>query len=159
MAASMAESVTIRSAVNGDALRIAELSAVLGYPISPEAASARLKHLLARPGNAVFVAELASAGVVGWIHGAEQDLLESGRHCEILGLIVAANQRGEGIGRRLVAKVERWAHERGLERLSVRSNVARAESHPFYERLGYARAKTQHVYRKQMRSSATAQTN
>jgi hypothetical protein len=30
----------------------------------------------------------------------------------------------------------------------VRSNVARELSHPFYESLGYERAKTQHVYRK-----------
>jgi hypothetical protein len=28
--------------------------------------------------------------------------------------------------------------------------VARTESHPFYERLGYARAKTQHAYRKRL---------
>jgi GNAT superfamily N-acetyltransferase len=144
----MAETVTIRSAVSADAGPIAELSGVLGYPVSAESASARLEHLLARPVDAVFVAELDSAGVVGWIHGAEQELLETGRHCEILGLVVAANRRGQGIGRCLVAKVERWARERGLEQVSVRSNVARAESHPFYERLGYARAKTQHVYRK-----------
>jgi hypothetical protein len=32
--------------------------------------------------------------------------------------------------------------------ISVRSNVVRLEFHPFYEHLGYRRAKTQHVYRK-----------
>jgi hypothetical protein len=32
----------------------------------------------------------------------------------------------------------------------VRSNVVRAESHQFYERLGYARVKTQHAYRKRI---------
>ena len=146
----MAESITIRWAIHGDAVRIAELSGVLGYPISVELASARLQRVLAHRANAVFVAELASAGVVGWIHGAEQLLLESGHHCEILGLVVAANQRRYGIGRRLLAELERWAGERGLEQVSVRSNVVRAESHPFYERLRYIRAKTQHVYRKQI---------
>jgi len=30
----------------------------------------------------------------------------------------------------------------------TRSNAVRAESHPFYQRLGYARTKTQHYYRK-----------
>jgi hypothetical protein len=34
--------------------------------------------------------------------------------------------------------------------MAVRSNVARAESHPFYERLGYVRTKTQHAYRKRL---------
>ena len=39
---------------------------------------------------------------------------------------------------------------RGLGEVSVRSNVIRAESHPFYERLGYVRFKTQHAYRKRI---------
>jgi hypothetical protein len=29
--------------------------------------------------------------------------------------------------------------------------VAREESHPFYQQLGYVRIKTQHVYRKPLR--------
>jgi hypothetical protein len=43
-----------------------------------------------------------------------------------------------------------WAAGRALDVITVRSNVARAESHPFYERLGYVRAKTQHAYRKHL---------
>src|SRR5438270_9973603 len=125
--------VTIRPATVADAPRIAELSGVLGYPIAAEAAAARLKYLLARSEHLVLVAEIT--GVVGWIHASEQHLLESGLRCEIVGLVVAADHRGKGIGRRLVARVERWAAERRVERLSVRSNLARAESHPFYERL------------------------
>jgi len=58
--------------------------------------------------------------------------------------------RGQGVGRRLVAEVEAWAAGRGLGIIGVRSNVARAESHPFYQRLGYVRTKTSHVYRKQL---------
>ena len=46
--------------------------------------------------------------------------------------------------------VEEWAAERGLGQLSVRSNIVRAESHPFYERLGFVKLKTQHAYRKQL---------
>jgi hypothetical protein len=37
-----------------------------------------------------------------------------------------------------------------MRSISVRSNVARLESHPFYERLGYVRTKTQHAYAKQL---------
>jgi GNAT superfamily N-acetyltransferase len=59
------------------------------------------------------------------------------------------------VGRALVAEVEGWASARGLREVSVRSNVARAESHPFYERLGYVRAKTQHVYRKVLAGRAS----
>jgi hypothetical protein len=38
--------------------------------------------------------------------------------------------------------------------MAVRSNVTRTESHPFYERLGYARVKTQHAYRKRLGPSS-----
>src|SRR5437868_11325651 len=138
--------ITIRPAIVADAVHIAELSGVLGYPITMEAAAARLKYLLGRSEHLILVAEIT--GVVGWIHASEQHLLESGFRCEIVGLVVAANDRGKGIGRRLVRRGECWAAERRIEELSVRSNVTRRESHPFYERLGYVRTKTQHVYRK-----------
>jgi GNAT superfamily N-acetyltransferase len=45
--------------------------------------------------------------------------------------VVAADRRGERIGRRLVERVARWALERGLEQISVRSNIAGTESHCF----------------------------
>jgi GNAT superfamily N-acetyltransferase len=146
----MAEALTIRSAVPTDAHRLAELSGVLGYASSAAAMAQRLERLLGRAEEAVLVAELPSGQVVGWLHGSEQELLVSGRRCEILGLVVAAEHRGQGVGRELVAAVEQWAVGRGLTQIAVRSNVVRAESHPFYERLGYARAKTQHAYRKRL---------
>jgi hypothetical protein len=40
----------------------------------------------------------------------------------------------------------------------VRSNAARAESHPFYEALGYVRSKTQHVYTKTITAADAAAT-
>jgi len=39
---------------------------------------------------------------------------------------------------------------RGLESVAVRSNIVRTESHPFYERVGYQRVKTQHAYFKRL---------
>ena len=62
--------------------------------------------------------------------------------------------RGLGVGRLLVTAVEQWAWARGLDQMAVRSNVTRSESHPFYERLGYVRAKTQHAYRKRLAAPA-----
>jgi ribosomal protein S18 acetylase RimI-like enzyme len=109
----------------------------------------RLKRLRPRTGDIVFVADQLPP-VMGWVHAAEQELLDSGRRCEILGLVVAAEARGRGVGRQLVLAVEEWAAERGLDQLTVRSNIVRAESHPFYERLGFVRLKTQHAYRKQL---------
>jgi GNAT superfamily N-acetyltransferase len=142
-------SIVVRRAVAADATRIAELSGVLGYPVEPRVLSVRLTHLLARDDDAVFVA-VDGDRVVGWIHGAEHELLEIGRLCEILGLVVDASTRRGGAGGALVAAVEQWAASRGLPQVSVRSNVVRVESHPFYERRGYTRVKTQHSYRKRL---------
>jgi GNAT superfamily N-acetyltransferase len=141
----------IRKASVSDALRMAELSETLGYPVESEVIEQRLERLLSRPEHLILVAELPLHGVAGWIHATEQEILEVGRAGEIVGLVVAADQRGNGIGRLLVEQIEQWALARGLKQISVRSNVLRMESHPFYERLGYARVKTQHVYRKDIR--------
>ena len=141
--------VQVRHAVAADATRIAELSDVLGYPVEERTMTERLAHLLARDDNAVFVAVDGDA-TVGWAHAAEHELLEVGRLCEILGLVVDASARRSGAGRALVAAIEQFAASRGLRQVSVRSNVVRVESHPFYERLGYTRVKTQHSYRKNL---------
>jgi GNAT superfamily N-acetyltransferase len=142
--------ITIRRAVPLDASRIAALSEVLGYPVTVDAVAGRLERLRGRREELVLVAEGASGHVVGWVHASEQELVESGRHCEIVGLVVDAGSRGHGAGRGLVSAVEEWARERQIDEVSVRSNVVRTESHPFYGRLGYTRVKTQHAYRKRL---------
>ena len=143
----------VRRAITADAPRIAELSGVLGYPAEADAIRARLAHLLEREDQLVLVAAPAGGTAVGWVHAVEQELIESGRRCEIVGLVVDPGHRGQGVGRRLVAEVEAWATGRGLGLIAVRSNVTRTESHPFYERLGYLRTKTQHAYRKHLRGT------
>lgn len=145
----MTGELIIRKARSEDAARIAELSGTLGYPVTADAMAERLGRMLPLETHTVFVAE-ASGNIVGWTHGAEQELLEMGFRCEILGLVVAEGQRGLGTGRRLVEAIEQWARARGLAQIFVRSNVIRPESHPFYERIGYERYKTQHAYRKQL---------
>ena len=137
----------IRKAQLADANGIAELSGTLGYPVSGQTMEQRLTRVLKLETHSVFVAE-RNGEVVGWTHGAERETLELGCRGEIWGLVVAENERGRGVGRRLIEAVEKWARDRGLENMSVRSNVVRPESHPFYERIGYTRHKTQHAYRK-----------
>jgi len=138
----------IRPVTSEDAAAVAALSGQLGYPVAAEAIAARLERLLGRDDQLVLAAVAADGELAGWIHAAEQDLVEAERRCEILGLVVDGRRRRGGIGRGLVAEAERWAASRGLRQMSVRSNVAREESHPFYEAQGYGRVKTQQVYRK-----------
>ena len=139
----------IRTAKIDDANRIAELSGTLGYPVGVQTMEERLARVLKLETHSVFVAE-RNGEVVGWTHGAEREMLELGCRCEICGLVVAENERGRGVGRRLIEAIEKWGRDRGLKDIFVRSNVIRPESHPFYERIGYTRYKTQHAYRKEL---------
>jgi GNAT superfamily N-acetyltransferase len=139
-----------RSPQLSDVPRLSELSSQLGYPVSEAELGRRVTHLLACPDHHLLLAETPPDQVVGWIHAAEQWVLESEPACEILGLVVDQNCRGQGIGGMLVAAIETWAVTRGIGTIRVRSNVVRAESHPFYERLGFTRVKSQHVYRKSL---------
>ena len=139
----------IRAAILSDAPRLAELSAQLGYPGESAEFGARLQRLLGREDMAILVAE-EDGTVIGWLHGARVEILEYGPRCEIMGLVIDRERRRSGAGGRLLAAIESWATSRGLTEMGVRSNVTRVESHPFYEKHGYARVKTQHSYRKRL---------
>lgn len=142
--------LTIRPPIGQDARRLAALSSELGYPATGREIAARLSLLLERPDHCLRVAQSSGGDTIGWIHAYEQCILESDAWCEIVGLVVDPNHRSQGAGRALVAAVESWARARGLATMKVRSNIVREESHPFYQHLGYARIKTQHVYRKSL---------
>jgi GNAT superfamily N-acetyltransferase len=137
----------IRPARIEDAAALAVLTSELGYPVAAEAMRERLGAVLGAPQhNALFVSCSDEDVPVGWIHVGERKLLEADTYCEIMGLIVGAADRRQGRAGRLIAAAERWAIEHGHRQLRVSSNILRAESHPFYERAGYRRIKTQHVY-------------
>ena len=122
--------------------------------MEPEVFRRRLGQLLPKPHQVIFVAELGpDKKVIGWVQGEEREILAIGRYCEVVGLVVNQAHRGAGIGRRLMEAVEQWAAARGLEQVSLRSNIVRPESHAFYEKIGYTRFKTQHAYRKRVSDS------
>jgi predicted N-acetyltransferase YhbS len=139
----------IRPARLEDAAEIATLSTELGYPTSEGEMKRRMQKLLQSDSYFLAVAENESR-VIAWVAAEKRLLLESGERAEIVGLIVTTSARRGGTGLALVKAAEKWAMEQGMPSISVRSNVARVESHPFYERLGYVRTKTQHAYAKQL---------
>lgn len=139
----------IRPARLEDAAEIATLSTELGYPTSEGEMKRRMEKLLQSNSYFLAVAENESR-VIAWVAAEKRLLLESGERAEIVGLIVTTSARRSGTGLALVKAAEAWAVEQGMPSISVRSNVARVESHPFYERLGYVRTKTQHAYAKQL---------
>jgi GNAT superfamily N-acetyltransferase len=141
----MGASPRLRNARLDDAAEIARLAGELGYPSTTQDIAARLTVLLPQSRHHVVVAQ-GDDGLLGWIAVERRLTLESGERIEIVGLVVITVARRSGIGQALVADAERWALAQGFDSIAVRSNVERAESHPFYERLGYVRRKTQHAY-------------
>lgn len=138
---------TPRPARASDAEEIARLAGVLGYPVDVESIAARLGALLDDPHQCVRVID-GDGRLAGWIAAERRLSLEVGERVEITGLVVDGTVRHSGVGRALVSAAEAWAGEQGIGMVVVRSNVQRQASHPFYESLGYARQKSQHVYGK-----------
>jgi GNAT superfamily N-acetyltransferase len=138
----------VRNARVEDAEEIARLAGELGYVTPANAMRERLVALVSHPDHHIRVAA-SGDGLRGWIASEHRRTLESGERIEIVGLVVDARDRGTGIGRLLVVDAEQWAGKLGLDAVCVRSNVMRDNSHPFYERMGYVRRKTQHVYIKE----------
>ena len=141
----------IRGMTASDVEAVAELCGQLGYPNTAAEVAARFDGLAARPPNAVLVAEDDAQphgvgrrpAVLGWVHAQEELTLESGPWADLGGLVVRDTARGQGVGRQLLDAAERWAIDRGLPEMRVRSNVIRAEAHEFYRHLGYEVVKTQ----------------
>jgi GNAT superfamily N-acetyltransferase len=140
--------IRVRLARAGDAVALADLCTQLGYPSTPAELVERLESILGHPDHVVFVAELETGGVAGFLHAFSGMILETGSRAEILGLVADAAQRGQGIGRSLVTEAERWAQSKGHQMLHVRCNVLRTRAHTFYEGLGFRCSKTQKNFQK-----------
>jgi GNAT superfamily N-acetyltransferase len=138
----------VRRAKSADAPQIALLTGQLGYPATTAQIRERLREIQPVSQNAVFVAEAANYGVIGWLHVSKEPLLESEMRAEVNGLVVAEGQRSLGAGAQLLAAAEDWARKHGCKGMSVRSNVIRERAHQFYERHGYEHYKTQKSFRK-----------
>lgn len=53
-------------------------------------------------------------------------------------VVVAADRKGQGIGRQMMAHAVQQAHEAGCYKLALSSHRKRTDAHAFYESLGFA---------------------
>jgi GNAT superfamily N-acetyltransferase len=147
---SESDSLRIRSMLETDAEVVAELAAELGYPSETEAIRARIRAI--SQSGLLLVAVTAADEPIGFIQANRVCIIEAGFRVEIVGLVVSSRTRRSGIGRKLIAEVERWAESIGAEAVVVRSNTKRDEAHRFYPAMGYKAIKTQAVYEKRLDS-------
>jgi GNAT superfamily N-acetyltransferase len=140
----------IRAAQAPDHARVAKLAGQLGYPSTPEEIARRLQGIKSSVEAGVFVAELDSGEIAGWIAVFVYRTVEADARAEVSGLVVDERFRSQRVGEHLLARAEEWARENGCRAIGLRSNVVRERAHAFYERHGYTHVKTQKAFRKQL---------
>jgi len=140
----------IREAQPQDYARIAELAGQLSYPSTPGEISERLDGMRRSNEHAVFVAQLVSGEIAGWLAVFVYRVVEADARAEISGFVVDERNRSQKVGMHLLARAERWAREKGCRAIGLRSNVIRDRAHAFYESHGYQNVKTQKSFRKDL---------
>jgi GNAT superfamily N-acetyltransferase len=140
----------IREAGPQDYARIAELAGQLSYPSTPDEIAKRFDGMRRSNEHAVFVAQLDSGEIAGWLAVFVYRVVEANARAEISGFVVDERYRSQRVGMHLLARAERWAREKGCRAIGLRSNVIRDRAHAFYESHGYEHAKTQKSFRKDL---------
>ena len=147
---SIQSACAVRLAQPCDSDRIADLAGQLGYPCTSEEVRMRLSQMQDANQYAVFVAELPTGQIVGWIGLYVFRAVEMETVAEISGLIVDEDIRSCGIGKMLLDAADEWARRLGCHVISVLSNVKRDRAHQFYTNNGYEHVKTQKELRKKL---------
>ncbi len=135
----------IREARIEDSAAIKRLSHYFDYiPVSDEVAMNSLQNIINSTSGKVWVFE-QDGQIEAWIHVFCAYRVASAPFLEIGGIVVSPDSRGQGIGRSLIAQARQWAGEH-KQRLRVRCNTIRDDTHKFYESLGFMKTKSQHVF-------------
>jgi ribosomal protein S18 acetylase RimI-like enzyme len=90
----------------------------------------------------VWVAE-SGGRVVGVVAALLSKHFTGDEDCYLGELAVDGEFEGRGVGRALVAVVERWAQERGVGRVTLETGGANRRAREFYAALGYAEEQVQ----------------
>ena len=137
--------IFIRQITKEDTEAITALTHQLGYPLSSEQISQNISSIMENKDHDAFVAEIDNK-VVGWIGLAYSIQIEIPAYCEIRGLVVDDHYRDHGIGKMLIGKAKQWTKEKGNDKLRLRCNVIRNETHLFYQHIGFKETKQQKVF-------------
>lgn len=137
---------------NSDLSTVGVLAEQLGYPANIADLTRRFHTIMKSQNHKLFVARNEDQQVVGWVHvGKEMSSLLADDRADIGALVVDIHVRGQGIGASLIKSAEKWAAERNLKIVRVRSNMKRTDAHRFYQRQGYEIVKSWHLFTKTLK--------
>lgn len=135
--------IRIREVQLDDYIAIYQLNCEeMGYDYSMENTREKLNKLISSNQDKIYVA-VCGESIVGYVHANDYDTIYMPHMKNIMGIAVDASHKRQGIGRRLLEKVEEWAKETGAEGVRLVSGSTRVEAHTFYRSCGYSSDKMQ----------------
>ena len=138
----------IRAMAPSDRVTVANLVRQLGYEVTEDEVEGRIQAIVGRDDHLLLVVDFGVT--VGWVHAYEVSLVEAERFVEVGGLVVSDTARRRGTGTLLMIEVEKWARERGIGTIRLRSRVKRKGAHRFYRARGYSEIKRQLTFEKRL---------
>jgi GNAT superfamily N-acetyltransferase len=131
--------LTIRAAEMNDAAPLAQLMCELGYETTKSEMQMRLERIATDERLRTFVAvrDGQVCGMIGTLtYPSYEQNDPSGR---IVALVILSTMRRRGIGRALIGTAEKDFAQRGIRRIALNTQLAREDTHKFYDSLGYER--------------------
>lgn len=130
---------TLRFAEKKDVPQLLPLLEQLGYPTTEHNLMAQLERFTPTNGGGVVVA-CQEEKPVGWIAwSTSPEFVSHATSFRIEGLIVDKLYRGQGVGKKLMGFLEKWASQYTPSYIELTTGVRRAQegTHNFYHALGY----------------------
>jgi ribosomal protein S18 acetylase RimI-like enzyme len=131
--------MNIRAATPDDAVRIVQFWHDSGASMGPSDTVERVRRAITHPAALLIVAE-AGEEMIGTLLGTYD-----GWRGNIYRLVVHPGRRRQGIGRRLVTRIEQFFAERGARRITVLIEADRPWAVAFWTAVGYPR--DEHIVR------------
>jgi len=85
--------------------------------------------------------DVASGRIVGY-----GGIAVNGESADIHNIAVVEEFRRQGIARRLIARLERWAKDQGASEILLEMRVGNTEARPLYQSLGYREVRVRKDY-------------
>ena len=117
----------------------------LGYDVDISTVENQIKKLSCDNKNHILAVyeDENTKKVIGFVHAQVYESVYSDTGLNILGLAVDSDFRGNGVGKKLMGYIEKYATDNGISFIRLNSANHRVEAHKFYENIGYTCNKIQ----------------
>lgn len=120
----------------------------LGYPFPLEKTQSQLEKCLANDSHLLIGATDDDNRIIAYVHAQVYEATYSEAGLNVLALAVSPAYQGKGLGRKLMAELEKEAKARELGFIRLNSACHRTDAHAFYRAIGYTNDKRQERFMK-----------